>query len=71
LLISVFFIKSYVIISLFNEDFVTEILSKINIESFIFYDSAKEAAASIGISYNSFNHYINGRTKRKLPFIYV
>jgi group I intron endonuclease len=43
----------------------------INIETGIFYDTAKEAAGSISMTYNSFNHYINGRTKRKLPFIYV
>jgi group I intron endonuclease len=43
----------------------------LNLEAGIFYDTAKQAAESIGMTYNSFNHYINGRTKRKLPFIYV
>lgn len=43
----------------------------LNIETGVFYETAIEAAESIGFSYNRFNHYINGRTKRKLPFIYV
>ena len=43
----------------------------LNTETGIFYETAKEAAESIGFSYNKFNHYINGRTKIKLPFIYV
>jgi group I intron endonuclease len=43
----------------------------LNIETGIFYDTAIEAAASIGWTYNRMNHYMNGRTKTKLPFIYV
>lgn len=43
----------------------------LNTESGIFYDTAKEAANSLGWEYNRFNHYINGRTKRKLPFIFI
>jgi group I intron endonuclease len=43
----------------------------LNIETGIFYETAKEAAESIGWTYNRFNHYINGRTKRKIPFVYV
>ena len=52
---------------------VRESTSKIvlNTETGIFYDTAIEAAKSIGWTYNRFSHYINGRTKRKLPFIYV
>ena len=43
----------------------------LNIETGIFYETAKEAAESLGWTYNRFNHYINGRSKRRLPFIYV
>jgi len=43
----------------------------LNTETGIFYETAVEAAESIGFSYNKFNHYINGRTKIKLSFIYV
>lgn len=43
----------------------------LNTENGIFYETAKEAAESIGMTYNQFNHYMNGRTKRKLSFIYV
>lgn len=43
----------------------------LNTETGIYYMTASEAAESIGWTYNRFNHYINGRTKRKLPFIYV
>ena len=43
----------------------------LNIETGIFYETAIEAAASIGWTYNRMNHYMNGRTKKKLPFIYV
>ncbi len=43
----------------------------LNTETGIFYETALEAAESIGFTYNRFNHYINGRTKTKLPFIYV
>jgi group I intron endonuclease len=43
----------------------------LNIETGIFYETAKQAAESLGWSYNKFNHYMNGRTIRKLPFIYV
>lgn len=43
----------------------------LNTETGIFYDTAIDAAASIGWTYNRMNHYMNGRTKTKLPFIYV
>jgi group I intron endonuclease len=43
----------------------------LNIETGIYYETASEAAASLGWSYARFSNYINGRTKRKLPFIYV
>ena len=43
----------------------------LNFETGIFYETAIEAASSVGMSYGAFSHYINGRTKRKLPFIYV
>ncbi len=43
----------------------------LNIETGIYYYTAKEAAESIGWTYGRLNHYMNGRTKRKLPFIYV
>lgn len=43
----------------------------LNTETGIFYETAIEAAASIGWTYNRMNHYMNGRTKKKLPFIYV
>lgn len=43
----------------------------LNTETGIFYETAIEAAASIGWTYNRMNHYMNGRTKNKLPFIYV
>ena len=43
----------------------------LNIQTGIFYDTAIDAAASIGWTYNRMNHYMNGRTKTKLPFIYV
>jgi group I intron endonuclease len=43
----------------------------LNTQTGIYYVTAKEAAESIGMTYNSFNHYINGRTKRKLPFIFA
>jgi group I intron endonuclease len=42
-----------------------------NTDTGIYYDTAKQAAHSIGMTYNSFSHYINGRTKKKLPFIYI
>lgn len=43
----------------------------LNTETGIFYTSLKEAAESIGFTANRMNHYMNGRTKTKLPFIYV
>lgn len=43
----------------------------LNIETGIFYETAKEAAESIGWTYNRINHYMNGRTKNKIPFIYI
>jgi group I intron endonuclease len=43
----------------------------LNIHTGIFYDTAKEAAESIGWTYGRMNHYMNGRTKNKLPFLYV
>lgn len=43
----------------------------LNTNTGIFYETAKEAAESLGWTYSRFNHYINGRTKTKLPFIYV
>lgn len=43
----------------------------INTETNVIYNTAIEAAASIGMSYGSFNHYINGRTKKKIPFKYL
>lgn len=43
----------------------------LNTETGIYYLTAKEAAESIGMTYNRFSHYINGRTKTKLSFIYV
>lgn len=45
--------------------------SLLNTETGIFYDTSKEAAESLGWTYNRFNHYINGRTKRKLSFIRI
>lgn len=43
----------------------------LNTETGIFYDTADEAAKSMGWTYNKMNHYMNGRIKRKIPFIYV
>lgn len=43
----------------------------LNTRTGIFYETAKEAAESLGWTYSRFNHYMNGRTKTKLPFIYV
>lgn len=43
----------------------------LNTETGIFYDTANDAAKSIGWTYSRLSHYMNGRTKRKLPFIYV
>jgi len=43
----------------------------LNTETGVFYDTAKEAAESLGWTYNRFNHYINGRTKTKIPFIKI
>lgn len=43
----------------------------LNTETGIFYDTAKSAAESLGWSYGRLCHYLNGRTARKLPFIYV
>lgn len=67
----------------FNDDFKMK-MSKIqtggsnsfakltlNLSTGIYYYTAKEAAESLGWSYNRFNHYMNGRTSRKLPFSYV
>lgn len=43
----------------------------LNVNTGIFYETAKDAAESIGWTYNRMNHYMNGRTKKKLPFLYV
>ena len=43
----------------------------LNIETGIFYGTVKEAAESIGWTANRMSHYINGRTKKKIPFIYA
>jgi group I intron endonuclease len=43
----------------------------LNLETGIYYMTVKEAAESIGWTSNRFSHYINGRTKRKIPFIKV
>jgi group I intron endonuclease len=51
-----------------NNSFSKQML---NTETGIYYDTAKDAAFSLGWSYNRFNHYINGRTKKKLPFIFI
>lgn len=43
----------------------------LNTETGIYYETAKEAAESIGWTYNRLNNYMNGRTKKKISFIYV
>ncbi len=43
----------------------------LNTETGVLYTTAKEAAESVNMTYNCFNHYLNGRTKKKLPFKYV
>lgn len=43
----------------------------LNVNTGIFYETAKDAAESIGWTYNRMSHYMNGRTKKKLPFLYV
>jgi hypothetical protein len=37
----------------------------------IFYDSAKEAAESIGVHQHTFRCWLNGSSKNKSPFIYA
>jgi group I intron endonuclease len=51
-----------------NNSFAKQLL---NTETGIFYDTLKEAAESLGWTYNKLNHYINGRTKRKLSFMRI
>lgn len=43
----------------------------LNIETGIYYSTAKEAADSLGWSPSRMGHYLKGRTVRKIPFIYI
>jgi group I intron endonuclease len=43
----------------------------LNIETGIFYESAKKASTSLNINYITLNFKLNGRLKNNTPFIYV